>query len=124
MLPVVYKNLCPVCGNDLRDRDIDAGKCLIKGKSLSSVYHNKIENEIENLFRDVIGKPREIQRFWIRRISRGESFAAVAPTGIGKTVFGLVVSLFFSLKGKRSYILVPTTILAKQCKENLERFCE
>jgi len=124
MLPAVYENLCPVCGSDLRDRDIDAGKCLIKGKPLPSVYHNKIEDEIENLFREVIGKPREIQRFWIRRISRGESFAAVAPTGIGKTVFGLVVSLFFSLKGKRSYILVPTTILAKQCKENLERFCE
>ena len=123
MIPVIYENLCPVCRGDIREEEIAEKRCISKNIPLSSVYHSKDEEEIEELFERVIGKPREIQRFWIRRISSGESFAAVAPTGIGKTVFGLIISLFFSLRSKKSYVLVPTTILANQCLENIEKFC-
>lgn len=122
MIPVIYENLCPVCNGELADEEILAGRCLKKGIPISSSYHSEEEKEIERLFEKVIGKPREIQRFWIRRVSSGESFAAVAPTGIGKTAFGLVFSLYLSLKGKKSYVIVPTKLLVKQCIENLERF--
>ncbi len=124
MIPVVYENLCPVCGGDLKDKEILEKKCANQNLPFSFVYRTKEEKEIEELFEKIIGKPRELQRFWIKRITSGESFAAVAPTGIGKTAFGLAVSLFFSLKDKRSYILVPTTILAKQCLSNIERYCK
>ncbi len=48
----------------------------------------------------------------------------VAPTGIGKTTFGSAVALFLALKGKRCYIILPTTLLVKQVVETLTKFCE
>ncbi len=121
MIPVVYEGLCTVCRKDLTIREIEDGKCKIEDVPLSSLFHDDEEEEFEVFFEKVLGKPREIQRFWMKRLVRGESFAVVAPTGIGKTVFGLISSLFLALKGKRSYIIVPTTVLVNQCVEDLSR---
>ena len=119
MIPVIYENLCPVCRGDIREEEIAEKRCISKNIPLSSVYHSIVEKESEELFEKVIGKPREIQRFWIRRISSGESFAAVALTGIGTTVFGLIISIFFSLRNNKRYVFVPTTILAHTCVGNV-----
>ena len=40
----------------------------------------KEEEEFLLLFKKIIGKPRWIQRFWIRRILNRESFSLVSPT--------------------------------------------
>ncbi|HDN62737.1 MAG TPA: reverse gyrase, partial [Candidatus Bathyarchaeota archaeon] len=111
MIPVIYENLCSVCGRDLTHEEIEREVCSTRNLHLSYSPYNVQDREFEELFRKVVGEPRDLQRFWMRRLVRRESFAAVAPTGIGKTTFGIVSALFFALNGKKSYILVPTTLL-------------
>ncbi|MEM2266345.1 MAG: hypothetical protein QW687_05905, partial [Candidatus Hadarchaeales archaeon] len=50
-------------------------------------------------------KPWALQEVWARRVLLKRSFSLVAPTGIGKTHFGLVMALYLAQKGKRSYIV-------------------
>ncbi|MCS7136521.1 MAG: reverse gyrase [Nitrososphaerota archaeon] len=123
MIPVIYEDLCIVCKKDVSSDEISEKKCNVKNTPFSLAIHVMEETELENLFRKVLGEPREIQKFWIKRFVRNESFTVVAPTGIGKTVFGLIASLFSALKGKKSYIIVPTTILVEQCVNELRSFC-
>ena len=60
------------------------------------------------------------QRMWARRVLRGKSFAIVAPTGVGKTLFGLAMALYFAVYEKaKSYIIVPTTPLVIQAEDRL-----
>ena len=65
-----------------------------------------------------------VQRTWAKRFLMGESFAVVAPTGVGKTVFGMLISLYTAMNGGRAYILVPTALLAKQVGDRLMSFAE
>ena len=65
-----------------------------------------------------------VQRTWAKRFLMGESFAVIAPTGVGKTVFGMLISLYTAMKGGRAYILVPTALLAKQVGDRLNAFAE
>ncbi len=52
----------------------------------------------------------------------GESFAAVAPTGIGKTSFGILMALFFAKKKRKIYMIFPTTLLVNQAIEKIEEY--
>ncbi len=63
-----------------------------------------------------------LQETWARRILLGRSFPIIAPTGVGKTVLGQVFSLFYAKNGKRSYILVPTSLLAQQITDRIVAF--
>ncbi|PUA33833.1 MAG: reverse gyrase [Candidatus Terraquivivens tikiterensis] len=123
MIPVIYEDLCIACKKDVSLEEIFEARCSVKNVPFSSVVRSPEEVELEDLFRKTLGEPREIQRFWIKRFVRGESFTVVAPTGIGKTAFGLITSLFLASKGKKSYIIVPTTILVEQCVNELRSFC-
>ena len=80
--------------------------------------------DLENLFEKCIGRSFwSIQRLWAKRLLAGQSFAMIAPTGVGKTTFGLIAALWLALKkGKKSYIIVPTTALVKQYEEKLEEY--
>lgn len=124
MIPVIYEKLCNVCNGDLSHREIEAKSCNNFGKPLHAQFQDVEEHRLEAFFEKTVGKPRSIQKFWIRRLAKGESFAAVAPTGIGKTTFGVVSSLFFALEKKKCYIIVPTLLLVQQCVENLVKFCK
>ncbi len=124
MLPVIYKQLCSVCRDDLTSSEIQKGRCEKTGRPFYSVYTNREEEELKEFLNRVLGRPRAVQLLWLRRIVRGESFAAVAPTGIGKTAFGIATSVFFGQKGKRCYIIVPTTLLVRQTVESIERIAE
>lgn len=118
---LVYETLCPVCGGDLSFEEVEKGFCFSRNEKLCS------ENGLTpflNLFSNCIGKPREIQKLWAKRVLRGESFALTAPTGIGKTSFGLLVSLFFAMHGKRCYVIFPTSLLVKQAVQTLEAFAQ
>ncbi len=124
MVQAIYADLCQVCGNDFTVEEALEGICKKKNAEMCRYKFDKFVEEFFEFFRKVLGEPRSIQRFWARRILRGESFAAVAPTGIGKTSFGCVVALFFALKGRRSYIILPTTLLVKQVADDLKIFCD
>jgi reverse gyrase len=124
MIPAIYKNLCQVCGNDFNTDEALMGRCKKKNKVMCRFYEDYIVEEFFEFFRKIVGEPRAIQKFWAKRILRGESFAAVAPTGIGKTTFGSAVALFLALRNKKSYVILPTTLLVKQVVETLQKFCE
>jgi reverse gyrase len=115
---LIYENLCPVCGGDLSFEEIERGICLNKKTRICE----KSELEFEKFFEKCVAPLREIQRMWAKRILRGESFSLVAPTGIGKTSFGLAMSLFLAKKRKKSYVIFPTSLLVKQAVETLKNF--
>jgi len=124
MIPVVYSNLCPVCGEDLESKEIEKHKCFKKGKNLCLRPEDYLVREFVEFFKKCVGEPRAIQKMWAKRILRNESFAATAPTGVGKTSFGLAMSLFLSLKWKRCYVVFPTSLLVIQAAETLKNYAE
>ncbi|RLF16615.1 MAG: reverse gyrase [Thermoprotei archaeon] len=82
--------------------------------------HLKVE-EFNEFFKRAVGYPLwSAQRTWAKRILTGRSFAVVAPTGVGKTLFGLAMSAYLASKGKRCYIVSPTTLLVEQARKRLE----
>ncbi|NPA86364.1 MAG: reverse gyrase [bacterium] len=64
------------------------------------------------------------QRSWLKRYLLGKSFSIVAPTGLGKTTFGIFLALHEAAKGKKVYIIAPTTVLLLQTYERLLHFRE
>ncbi|RUM47179.1 MAG: reverse gyrase [Hyperthermus sp.] len=94
---------------------------LRKGSLLD--FYARIEEEarlVEELFARATGSRLwSAQRAWVRRVLKGVSFAAIAPTGVGKTTFGIIMSLYFSHRGEKSYIVVPTTPLVQMIEEKL-----
>jgi len=80
-------------------------------------------NGLEHYFVKSIGsRPWSIQRSWMYRIAQRQSFAMIAPTGVGKTTFGLVTAIYMASMGMKTYIVVPTTVLVMQYEERLLTF--
>ncbi|OAG27586.1 reverse gyrase [Thermodesulfatator autotrophicus] len=131
---------CPNCGGTISDERLKQGlpcsKCLpvpvendickvlgekgqLKRLSLFCEALSELE-KFRRHFREAIGfGPSSLQETWIKRLLLRESFAIIAPTGTGKTTFGLLASLYFP---GRVLILVPTRLLAQQIGERLEDF--
>jgi len=87
-------------------------------------FHLRVA-DFEEFFRRAVGsRPWSAQRTWARRAILGKSFAIVAPTGSGKTLFGSVLALYMAEKGRKSYILLPTSLLVKQVHERLTSLAE
>lgn len=77
-------------------------------------------SELDQLFNKVTGSHLwSAQRTWAKRVLKGRSFAIIAPTGVGKTMFGMLISLYLASKGKRCYMLLPTTVLVRQVFERM-----
>jgi len=131
MLEAVYKNRCPRCRGEITSIRLSKGefcdKCMREIKSLEcgelGDYKKFCESqerlfEFERFFKSKTGSElSEIQKMWAKRYFLDNSFALLAPTGIGKTTFGLLLSAF----EQNSYILFPTKLLVMQA---LERFKE
>jgi len=134
---------CPKCLPDISDliklRSMLADpleyKILILNKLKELGTHKMYEKEIVELERELrkvcyffekaLGnKPWSAQRTWIRRVLEGKSFSILAPTGVGKTAFGMLMSLYLASKGKKCYIVLPTTVLVKQVKERIDEYRE
>ncbi len=127
-IQATFRGLCPNCGGDITTDRLEKGlpcsKCLpdpelklpvIKG-FLYKVWD--IEEKvklIDDLFVKAIGSRMwGLQRLWARRFFNNESFAMVAPTGSGKTTMQIILALYAASLGKRSLILLPTSLLAHQ----------
>ncbi len=77
--------------------------------------------DFTEFFKEKFGSyPTGFQRLWIRRFLMGRSFTTVAPTGSGKTTFGLVTAMWVERKGGRAVLIFPTTILVRQIVEKLQ----
>ncbi len=93
-------------------------------------FEEKLE-ELEKFFGKATGGYRfwSAQRTWARRILKGKSFSIIAPTGMGKTTFALVMALYYAKRqlhmGKRVerdkiYLVFPTTPLLVQAERKLK----
>jgi len=70
--------------------------------------------EFLDLFRRATrAEPWSAQKEWMRRVLKGASFPIVAPTGMGKTLFGMVACLYFGSRTRRCYLVMPTHILVE-----------
>jgi len=80
-------------------------------------------NDFSKFFRKALGqKMWSLQENWARRLLLKRNFSIVAPTGVGKTVLGIVSALYFHLNGEKSYIVVPTALLVGQVLERIKVF--
>ncbi|SNR71090.1 reverse gyrase [Desulfurobacterium atlanticum] len=134
-----FRRMCPNCGGIIGDDRLSLGlvceKCLpdaekeITIRELCSILKKKSNeikklcdvesfvNEFQEFFKEKTGfSPWSLQIVWAKRVALGRSFSLIAPTGIGKTTWGIVASAF--LEG-RSYIVVPTKILVEQIFERV-----
>lgn len=115
------------CGRCLEEvpKELDA-RALVDLRLVASELENrgkargvkelvKVQEALErfsSFFEEVVGsKPWSAQRAWALRALRGDSFAILAPTGVGKTMFGMVLSLYLARQGKRCYMIFPNTAL-------------
>jgi reverse gyrase len=141
----VYLYSCPNCGGPVGDDRLLAGlpcpRCLPERVAAENIvevaeavekagrlrpdselaFYARVEREAENvekLFEKAMGSRLwSAQRTWVKRVLKGKSFALIAPTGVGKTTFGILMSIYFASKGEKSYIVVPTTPLVRMVEE-------
>ena len=87
-----------------------------------------LEKETETFvkfFKNAVGsEPWTIQVTWFKRLAKNNSFSMIAPTGTGKTTFICLSSIYFAKKGKRIYIILPTSVLVEQVYEKILKFLE
>jgi len=134
-LKSIYDGLCPNCEGPVTDEELErygvCGQCIVRvkdgrpveirpGRYSATLTLIRSVAEFEEFFHRLVGsKPWSLQRTWIKRVLLGRSFSIVAPTGSGKTTFCLVTALYTSIKGEKSYIIVPTSLLVQHL---LDRF--
>ena len=136
---VVYYGLCPNCGGVITSDRLNEGlpchECLPEPptrrdlrsilealnrlnrlKALRGVYEllRKYDDFAEFFTKATGARMWGAQRFWARRFLKGKSFAVIAPTGSGKTTFGIVAALYTASKGGRVLMVFPTSTLAYQ----------
>ncbi|MCS7163488.1 MAG: DEAD/DEAH box helicase, partial [Thermodesulfovibrio sp.] len=138
MICSVFKNLCPNCGSDITYQRLQNGllceNCLPKENvnpcdyiEFGNFKHycdiQKEKEKWEKHFEEHIhSKPWSLQTAWAKRVFSGSSFALLAPTGVGKTSFGVCTATYFAEKGKKSYIILPTKLLVEQVSFRLKNF--
>ena len=108
MLQAIYKNRCPNCEGDIDSYRLNLGlfceKCMsenedkckieLKNYKIYCIADEKL-NEFNEFFKEKTGSElSSIQKMWAKRFFLANSFALLAPTGIGKTTFGLLLSAF------------------------------
>ncbi len=147
----VYRHSCPTCGSPNTEARLALGlpceKCMPSAPSVEVGVEEVCRRlggaaragrlaricELEEAFREfteyfesAVGSPPwGAQRTWARRLLRGDSFSIIAPTGVGKTTFGLVAALYLACRrGEKSYLVFPTTTLVEQALRKLESYLE
>ncbi len=147
---MIIKGMCPNCGGPITEKRLLAGlpcnRCLpvreikrVRSLGLRKVISNLgrvkglidaflLEDELgdfEEFFNKLTGKRFwSIQLAWARRMLAGESFALIAPTGVGKTTLLQVYAIFKAQRGERVLYIVPTRELMKQVVSSLKSLGE
>ncbi len=130
---LIYLRGCPNCWSEVKAERLCQGllceRCLPEGKSICEARELKhltalclaqrLLEEFESFCKNRGFPLLSLQRVWAKRVLRGHSFSIVAPTGIGKSTFGMLISAFLAEKGKKTYIVLPTSVLVKQTLERL-----
>ncbi len=129
-IAVLYRHACPECGGAASFEELASlGKCSNCSNTVEGVALRVWWSEVEDLTRFFIAavgsEPWSLQRYWIKRLVSGESFALIAPTGIGKSTLLAVYALYRAyLYGWKVYILTPTIEIAKQFYAKIREYME
>ncbi len=127
---------CPICLREEKAAKLGENTILeiarllreegtLKGYRELASLEEESRSLIDFFERAVGSKPWGAQRTWARRLARRDSFSIVAPTGVGKTTFGLTASLYYACKKKeKSYVMLPTTALVIQAGRKLDLLSE
>lgn len=136
---VLYKKICPIDGKEASLKEIvDFGLCYDDFQKIKKGVWDILESEepinelgnfkeeyliykklknFKNFFKENLGYyPFRFQLYFAKRVFNKESFSILAPTGIGKTTFGVAISNF--IDGK-VYYLVPSKILLDEIERKL-----
>ncbi len=140
MIKAVFESLCPNCGGEISSERLSKGlpceRCLPEEIERERVCQVLQEGEFKNFcdlnekvrsweefFKEKVGSsPWSLQKSWARKVFLNRSFAMLAPTGVGKTTFGLSMASYLAGQGERSYIILPTQLLVEQVAERIKRF--
>ncbi|MEM4576063.1 MAG: reverse gyrase [Candidatus Nezhaarchaeales archaeon] len=96
----------------------------LKGLKDYVILAHKLK-DFEDFFSEVTGKKMwSAQRTWAKRALSGLSFAVIAPTGVGKTLFAVTLTLYYAKQGKKSLFILPTIVLANQVYDWLNKYAE
>ncbi len=142
----IFEKTCPNCGGPISDIRLQKGlpcsKCLpqqVENEDKACEVLLK-ENKLNKDFKEICTLKEELEKFrnfffeihrsypwslqeaWFKRFFLGRSFALLAPTGIGKTTFGLTLSYYLAKKkNKKSYLIFPTRLLVEQAINKLRK---
>ena len=145
---MIIKGMCPNCGGPISEERLKAGlpcnKCLPnkylpllrkqglrnvllsldKTKRLVNIFLLEDElRDFETFFFKLTSKRFwTIQKAWAKRMLEGDSYALIAPTGVGKTTLLQVYALYRSSNGSNVLYIVPTVELMKQVLKSLRNF--
>ncbi len=123
---ITYVEACPSCGGDITEKEaISYGvckRCYQQGR-FPFLKEREKYREFIKFFKELVGRPPwDLQKSWIRSFVLGRSFPIIAPTGMGKTTFGIIASYFYAKeKGKKAYIILPTKILILEVMRRFEQ---
>ncbi|AHC51187.1 reverse gyrase [Sulfolobus acidocaldarius SUSAZ] len=124
-------SVCNICLEDDKEyknigdliKDIEKQGNLIKLKDIQRVLDDY--ESFVSIFKRLLGfPPFGPQKSWIYRLLSGESFAIIAPPGLGKTTFGLISSIYLYLRGKKSILVFPTKSLVRQAIDKLSSYIQ
>jgi len=121
---VAYRHGCPICSGYITSDELTIGKCgscsnslevESMGEQLLRILIKEVE-DFKNFFAMVTKfRPLPLQTYWIKRLFFGDSFALIAPTGVGKSTLLAVYALYRAyFYGNKVYIVTPTREIAKQ----------
>ncbi|WP_457680909.1 reverse gyrase [Thermovibrio sp.] len=139
-----FHRMCPNCGRIISDERLKKGLpcckcleeeisynereeiCIALGEKLKDFSKlcklDAFVKDYTRFFKEKTGfTPWSLQVMWAKRVALKKSFTMIAPTGVGKTTWGLVTSAY--LKGK-VYILVPTKLLVLQTLDRLSKLTD
>jgi len=96
-----------------------------KLKDYSNIYNlYKEVNKFSEFFKKALSSnPWRVQIMWFERLYKNNSFSMIAPTGVGKSTFIIVSSIYFSSEyNKKILIILPTRLLVKQFNDLFDKF--
>ncbi|ASA77170.1 reverse gyrase [Thermococcus sp. 5-4] len=152
-MKAIYREMCPNCLGKISDERLylknPCNECLDETAHADSYFdlvtavRNALQlrgtlkeweriyglekglREIEAFFEKATGFTFwSAQRTWVKRLLKGRSFSIIAPTGMGKSTFGAFMAVWHATRGKKSYIVVPTTPLVIQTAKKLQAIAE
>ncbi|MFN3813161.1 MAG: reverse gyrase [Aquificaceae bacterium] len=136
MIESLFLELCPNCKGSIDAKRLDRGlpceRCMpsedspvcevLKEGELKRLceIEDKVKKWGETFERYIGSRPWSLQSLWAKRAFLGNSFALLAPTGVGKTSFGLSFALYLAKGGRKSYLILPTKLLVNQISRKLK----